>query len=166
MKTQNKDYYALLGIDPDATTAEIKRAYRKLAKQYHPDVNNNPDAAERFREITEAYDTLTDPGTPRPLRPPPRHPHRTQHRRRERRAAAHQHQQRHRNRVQRAATAPQQPARSSRSWKTSGWRSAAATRRSPGSSSSSPAAPTANTRAWATTPPAGGTSQANNAPKS
>ena len=61
MKTQHKDYYALLGVEPDATTAQIKTAYRKLAKQYHPDVNNSSDAAERFREITEAYDTLTDP---------------------------------------------------------------------------------------------------------
>jgi curved DNA-binding protein CbpA len=61
MKTQEKDYYALLGIPPNATSADIKRAYRKLAKKYHPDVNKNSDAAERFREITEAYDTLTDP---------------------------------------------------------------------------------------------------------
>ena len=61
MKTQNKNYYALLGIEPDATVAQIKSAYRKLAKQYHPDVNNSSDAAERFREITEAYDTLIDP---------------------------------------------------------------------------------------------------------
>jgi curved DNA-binding protein CbpA len=61
MKTQQKDYYAILGVSPGATLSEIKRAYRKLAKQYHPDVNNNPDAAERFRELTEAYDTLTDP---------------------------------------------------------------------------------------------------------
>src|SRR5215470_16146849 len=61
MKTQEKDYYAILGVSCGATVTEIKRAYRKLAKQYHPDVNNNPDAAERFREITEAYDTLTDP---------------------------------------------------------------------------------------------------------
>jgi hypothetical protein len=61
VKTQDKDYYALLGVTPDATAAQIKSAYRKLAKQYHPDVNNSPDAAEKFREITEAYDTLTDP---------------------------------------------------------------------------------------------------------
>jgi len=61
VKTQYKDYYALLGVTPDATPGQVKSAYRKLAKQYHPDVNNSPDAAERFREITEAYDTLTDP---------------------------------------------------------------------------------------------------------
>jgi DnaJ domain len=61
VKTAYKDYYALLGVTPDATAAQIKSAYRKLAKQYHPDVNNSPDAAEKFREITEAYDTLTDP---------------------------------------------------------------------------------------------------------
>ena len=61
MRTQDKDYYALLGVDPGAPTEQIKKAYRKLAKQYHPDVNNSPDAAEKFREITEAYDTLTDP---------------------------------------------------------------------------------------------------------
>ena len=59
--TTTTDYYALLGVRPDATAAQIKKAYRKLAKQYHPDVNHSPDAAERFREITEAYDTLTDP---------------------------------------------------------------------------------------------------------
>jgi curved DNA-binding protein CbpA len=61
MKTRPKDYYTLLGVAPAATTAQIKSAYRKLAKQYHPDVNKNSDAAERFREITEAYDTLADP---------------------------------------------------------------------------------------------------------
>jgi curved DNA-binding protein CbpA len=61
MTTTTTDFYALLGVDPGATTAQIKSAYRKLAKQYHPDVNNSSDAADRFREITEAYDTLTDP---------------------------------------------------------------------------------------------------------
>ena len=61
MKTQTTDYYRLLGVRPDATVLLIKKAYRKLAKQYHPDVNHASDAAERFREITEAYDTLIDP---------------------------------------------------------------------------------------------------------
>ena len=61
MKTKQKDDYAILGISSGAALADIKRAYRKLAKKYHPDVNHNSDAAERFRELTEAYDTLTDP---------------------------------------------------------------------------------------------------------
>ena len=61
MRTQYTDYYALLGVEPGATAEQIKKAYRTLAKQYHPDVNNSSDAADRFREITEAYDTLTDP---------------------------------------------------------------------------------------------------------
>jgi curved DNA-binding protein CbpA len=61
MTTTTADYYQLLGVDPGATTAQIKSAYRKLAKHYHPDVNTSSDAAEKFREITEAYDTLTDP---------------------------------------------------------------------------------------------------------
>ena len=59
--TTKTDYYRLLGVRPDATVLLIKRAYRKLAKQYHPDLNQASDAAEKFREITEAYDTLTDP---------------------------------------------------------------------------------------------------------
>src|SRR6516165_1463909 len=59
--TTTTDDYSLLGVEPDSTLAQIKTAYRTLAKQYHPDVNTSSDAADRFREITEAYDTLTDP---------------------------------------------------------------------------------------------------------
>jgi DnaJ domain len=56
------DYYALLGVEPDATAAQIKKAYRKLARFHHPDTNHGDlDAAARFRNITEAYDTLSDP---------------------------------------------------------------------------------------------------------
>jgi curved DNA-binding protein CbpA len=55
------DHYVTLGVSPDASTAQIKKAYRTLAKRYHPDVNPSSDAAARFREITEAYDTLIDP---------------------------------------------------------------------------------------------------------
>jgi hypothetical protein len=62
MKTSHPDYYALLGVEPDATLAQIKKAYRKLARQHHPDTNpGDPQAAARFRQITEAYDTLADP---------------------------------------------------------------------------------------------------------
>ena len=56
----NKDYYATLGVDKNASADEIKRAYRKLAKQYHPDVNKEPGAEEKFKEINEAYDVLGD----------------------------------------------------------------------------------------------------------
>lgn len=56
------DYYALLGVPPDATPAAVKRAYRKLARQHHPDMNGgDPDAAARFKLITEAYEVLSDP---------------------------------------------------------------------------------------------------------
>ncbi len=57
----NKDYYAVLGIPRNATADEIKRAYRKMARQYHPDLNHEPDAEERFKEINEAYEVLSDP---------------------------------------------------------------------------------------------------------
>src|SRR5256885_3683251 len=55
------DYYALLGVARGATDEQIRSAYRRLARQYHPDVNKADDAAERFKRITEAYEVLTDP---------------------------------------------------------------------------------------------------------
>ena len=57
-----KDYYAILNIKRDADEKEIKRAYRKLAKKYHPDTNpNNKEAEQKFKEVTEAYNVLSDP---------------------------------------------------------------------------------------------------------
>jgi hypothetical protein len=60
MTTRAKDYHAVLGVPADASLADIKKAYRKLARTYHPDRNNgDPAAAAKFREITEAYEALT-----------------------------------------------------------------------------------------------------------
>ena len=55
------DYYATLGVERGATQEEIKRAYRRLAQKYHPDVSKEPEAEERFKQIAEAYATLKDP---------------------------------------------------------------------------------------------------------
>ena len=55
-----RDYYDVLGVDKSASDAEIKSAFRKLAKKYHPDLNKEPDAAEKFKEVQEAYDVLSD----------------------------------------------------------------------------------------------------------
>jgi len=56
-----KDHYATLGVRRDATQEEIKRAYRRLARQLHPDVNPDPETQERFKEINAAYEVLSDP---------------------------------------------------------------------------------------------------------
>ena len=55
-----RDYYEVLGLSKGASAAEIKKAYRKLSKQYHPDINKEEGAEEKFKEITEAYEVLSD----------------------------------------------------------------------------------------------------------
>ncbi len=57
-----KDYYKILGVEPDADSKEIKTAYRKLARKYHPDVNPEQGAEEKFKEVAEAYEALKDAG--------------------------------------------------------------------------------------------------------
>src|SRR3954466_5584000 len=62
MATQTKDYYGALGVKKTANADDIRKAFRKLARKYHPDVNpNNKVAEEKFKEISEANDVLTDP---------------------------------------------------------------------------------------------------------
>jgi curved DNA-binding protein len=58
-----RDYYDALGVSRDASTEELQRAFRRLAREYHPDVNRDPGAEERFKEINEAYSVLSDPAT-------------------------------------------------------------------------------------------------------
>ena len=59
MATTDRDYYELLGVQRDASEADIKRAFRQLARELHPDVSDAPDADERFREVVEAYEVLS-----------------------------------------------------------------------------------------------------------
>ena len=56
-----KDYYKTLGVDRKATQDEIKRAYRTLARKYHPDVSKEADAEQKFKDVGEAYEVLKDP---------------------------------------------------------------------------------------------------------
>ncbi|HOJ60594.1 MAG TPA: DnaJ C-terminal domain-containing protein [bacterium] len=61
MPVKYKDYYEILGVKRDASEEEIKKAYRKLARKYHPDMNKDPEAENRFKEINEAHEVLSDP---------------------------------------------------------------------------------------------------------
>ena len=58
-----QDYYEVLRVQRDASQEEIQQAYRKLARTYHPDLNKDPGAEERFKDISEAYAVLSDPAT-------------------------------------------------------------------------------------------------------
>lgn len=60
MSVAYKDYYEILGVSKNASEAEIKRAYRKLAKKYHPDVNKEPGAEQKYKDVNEAYEVLHD----------------------------------------------------------------------------------------------------------
>ena len=57
------DFYQILGVSRDADANTLKSAYRKLARQYHPDVNKDPGAEDKFKEIGKAYEALADPET-------------------------------------------------------------------------------------------------------
>src|SRR5262249_20131140 len=64
-RAARRDFYEILGVPRTATQDEIQQAYRKLARQHHPDVNKDPGAEDRFKEVSEAYDVLSDPQTRR-----------------------------------------------------------------------------------------------------
>jgi len=55
-----RDYYEILGVDKNASQEDIKKAYRNLAKKYHPDVSTEPNAEEKFKDVQKAYDCLSD----------------------------------------------------------------------------------------------------------
>src|SRR5690606_24866174 len=55
-----KDYYAVLGVKPEASAEEIKKAYKRLARRYHPDVSKEADAERKFKDLGEAYEVLRD----------------------------------------------------------------------------------------------------------
>ena len=61
MATTERDYYEVLGVSRDASDADVKKAFRQLARELHPDVSDAPDAEHRFREVAEAYEVLSDP---------------------------------------------------------------------------------------------------------
>ena len=61
MATTERDYYEVLGVQRGASGAQIKRAFRALARELHPDVSSEPEAEQRFREVAEAYEVLSDP---------------------------------------------------------------------------------------------------------
>src|SRR5438046_208913 len=61
MPVEYKDYYKTLGVPKSATAADIKKAYRKLARQFHPDVSQSTDASKKFKEVNEANEVLSDP---------------------------------------------------------------------------------------------------------
>jgi molecular chaperone DnaJ len=57
----NKDLYEILGVSREASQADIKKAYRRLAREHHPDVSEDPESETRFKEVTAAYEILSDP---------------------------------------------------------------------------------------------------------